>query len=224
MTAPSTKTEIVEELGESTLLLPFLVNRGLVANERAKYLLSLLQAARARADQPAEPFAVLRAERLAAGVRDPSYDEVVVTARRADDGRYLITGAARIHEELFAALGAQHGEQAILVRPEASTGDVAALAVCGGLLTARGARTSHAAVVARQLGVVCLVDCTVLTIDAEAHVVRIGTRELQEGDPITVDGSDDSVYAGALDLVEERPTELVGRVHTWQRDQSAQRG
>ncbi|NKQ58237.1 hypothetical protein HFP15_35835 [Amycolatopsis sp. K13G38] len=105
MTAPSTKTEIVEELGESTLLLPFLVNRGLAANERAKYLLSLVQTARTRADQPAEPFAVLRAERLAAGVRDPGYDQVVATARRADDGRYLIAGAARIHQELFAAIG-----------------------------------------------------------------------------------------------------------------------
>ncbi|TNC19381.1 hypothetical protein [Amycolatopsis alkalitolerans] len=104
MTALATKTEIVEELGESTLLLPFLVNRGLVANERAKYLLSLLQAARTRADHPAEPFAVLRTERLAAGVRDPRYDEVVAKTERASDGRYLIPGAGRIHEELFAAI------------------------------------------------------------------------------------------------------------------------
>ncbi|WIY06666.1 hypothetical protein QRX60_23490 [Amycolatopsis mongoliensis] len=104
MTAPSAKTDIVEELGESTLLMPFLVNRGLVANERAKYLLSLLQAARTRADHPAEPFAVLRAERLAAGVREPSYDEVATTARQAEDGRYLISGASRIHRELFAAI------------------------------------------------------------------------------------------------------------------------
>ncbi|NKQ58238.1 pyruvate, phosphate dikinase [Amycolatopsis sp. K13G38] len=122
-----------------------------------------------------------------------------------------------------ATARAEHGEPPILVRPEASTDDVAALAVCGGLLTAGGARTSHAAVVARQLGVVCLVNCTSLTIDTEAHVVRIGAHELQEGDPITLDGGDGSVYAGGLELVEERPTELIDRVHAWQQDQAAQR-
>ncbi|WP_020659037.1 hypothetical protein [Amycolatopsis benzoatilytica] len=105
MTVPAAKTEIVEELGEPTLLLPFLVTRGLAANERAKYLLSLVQAARNRADHPAGPVAVLRAERLAAGVRDPGYDEVVATAQRADDGRYLIAGAARIQRELHTAIG-----------------------------------------------------------------------------------------------------------------------
>ncbi|WP_020659036.1 PEP/pyruvate-binding domain-containing protein [Amycolatopsis benzoatilytica] len=118
----------------------------------------------------------------------------------------------------------RHGARAVLVRPEASTDDIAALAACGGLLTARGARTSHAAVVARQLGLVCLVNCADLVIDAKARTVRFGDLELREGDPITVDGGDGSIYAGALDLVEERPTDLIDRIRGWQRNRTAPRG
>ncbi|TNC19382.1 PEP/pyruvate-binding domain-containing protein [Amycolatopsis alkalitolerans] len=153
--------------------------------------------------------------RLASGVARRPLGRAVPASAGVASGPIALDATA-------AADRAQRGEPAILVRPEASTNDMAALAVCGGLLTARGARTSHAAVVARQLGVVSLVNCTALTIDAAARTVRIGTRELREGDPITVDGSDGSVYAGALELIEERPTEYVDRIRAWQHDHSAQ--
>ncbi|WIY06665.1 PEP/pyruvate-binding domain-containing protein [Amycolatopsis mongoliensis] len=152
--------------------------------------------------------------RLVPGGAQPSLGRAVPAGTGCATGPVALDATA-------AASHAEHGEPAILVRPEASTDDVAALAVCGGLLTARGTRTSHAAVVARQLGLVCLVDCTALTIDAEARTVRIGTHELHEGDPITVDGSDGRVYAGALELIEERPIEFIDRVHAWQRSRSA---
>ncbi|MFI5042383.1 MAG: hypothetical protein ACHQNA_11140, partial [Acidimicrobiales bacterium] len=80
--AGAAKHDVVDELGERVLLLPSLVNRGLEANDRAKYLLTLLQAARAHADDPAGPFSALREERLAAGVPDEQLDEVIGRARR----------------------------------------------------------------------------------------------------------------------------------------------
>ncbi|HVM65732.1 MAG TPA: hypothetical protein VMU14_12785 [Acidimicrobiales bacterium] len=98
------KHDVVEELGQRTLLLPDLVNRGLAANGRAKYLLSLLQAARARADAPSQPFSALREERLAAGVAVPELDEVVAGSSRLGPDRYRIPGARGIHRDLLAAI------------------------------------------------------------------------------------------------------------------------
>jgi len=111
---------------------------------------------------------------------------------------------------------ASRGDPVILVRGEASTADIAALEVCGGLLTATGARTSHAAVVARELGVSCLVGCTGLAIDAAADSLVIGEWRGHSGDTITVDGSSGAIYPGALDLVVERPTDLIAQVRRWQ--------
>ncbi len=111
---------------------------------------------------------------------------------------------------------AERGESVILVREQTSTDDIAALAVCRGLLTGSGTRTSHAAVVARQLGVVCLVNCTELSIDPHARTLRIGGTQLGEHDTITVDGSDGYIYAGELQLVEEYPIDLLEQVRGWQ--------
>ena len=100
----SAKPEIVEELVEAALTLPSLVNRGLEANERAKYLLSLLQTARAAADDPVEGRPDLREERHAAGVADPAFDDVVRLARPERDGSYVVPLAGHAHDELVAAL------------------------------------------------------------------------------------------------------------------------
>ena len=101
------KAGVLEELGHESLVLPTLVNRGLVANDRAKYLLSLLQAARSHADAPSGPCSSLHAERLAAGVADAQLDSVVEASSRVGGGGelYLIPGAARIHEQLADSIG-----------------------------------------------------------------------------------------------------------------------
>ena len=114
---------------------------------------------------------------------------------------------------------AERGEPVILVRDDASTDDIAAFSVCAGLLTARGARTSHAAVVARQLGMACVVNCADLTIDVHTRRATLGSCQLHEGEAITLDAAEGAVYQGILDLVEERPNELVKRVRTWRHDE-----
>lgn len=107
---------------------------------------------------------------------------------------------------------ARAGETVILVREDVATGDIAAIEAAAGLLAAHGARTAHAAVVARQLGKVCIVGCPGLEIDSGARTLRVGTRRLGEGDWLTLDGATGRVYAGALQAVRRRPEELLARL------------
>jgi pyruvate,orthophosphate dikinase len=111
---------------------------------------------------------------------------------------------------------AEAGEPVVLVREEASTDDISALAVCRALVTATGARTSHAAVVARQLGVVCVVGCSDLSVDLDRRRARMGVHELGDDSHITVDGGTGCVYPGELEVRFERPSELISRVREWQ--------
>jgi pyruvate,orthophosphate dikinase len=100
---------------------------------------------------------------------------------------------------------AASGTPAVLVRAQTLTSDIAGLIGSAGLLTGAGSRTSHAAVVARQLNKVCLVGCPTLEVDLTARVCRIGGRQLAEGAQISLDGNSGAVYAGRLGVVTERP-------------------
>ena len=111
-----------------------------------------------------------------------------------------------------AAARAAEGASLVLVRQDAETSDIAALEFAAGLLTGRGARTSHAAVVARQLGKVCLVGCETLRIDLSARTVRLGDLQLREGDVISLDGNEGNVYAGAVAAVLVPDAALVDRL------------
>ena len=97
---------------------------------------------------------------------------------------------------------ARAGVPVLLVRPDAQTDDIEALQRVQGLLTQRGARTAHAAVVARQLGKVCLVGCADLRIDAQRQTVAFGAHEYAVGEFLTLDGNQGIVYAGALAVVD----------------------
>jgi pyruvate, orthophosphate dikinase len=104
------------------------------------------------------------------------------------------------------------GANVLLLRQDAETSDIAALEIAGGLLTARGARTSHAAVVARQLGKVCLVGCDALQIDLARREVCLGERRLAEGRVLTLDGNEGTVFEGAAQTVQEAPVALLRRL------------
>jgi pyruvate,orthophosphate dikinase len=104
------------------------------------------------------------------------------------------------------------GAPTVLVRRDAETSDISALESATGLLTQRGARTSHAAVVARQLGKVCLVGCADLQIDEALRTVTIGRTTLHEGDVLTLDGNDGALYAGSAQTRIEYPMELLSRL------------
>jgi pyruvate,orthophosphate dikinase len=104
------------------------------------------------------------------------------------------------------------GAAVVLLRQDAETSDIAALEIASGLLTARGARTSHAAVVARQLGKVCLVGCDNLRIDLERRIAHMGEHALAEGAKLTLDGNTGAVYGGAARTMSDTPAELLRRL------------
>jgi len=126
----------------------------------------------------------------------------------------VAVGEAVFQPEAAVALGSS-GRSPILVRQDISTSDIAALAASAGVLTARGGRTSHAAVVARQLNKVCIVGCRELTILDNEKSCRIGDLILREGDSLSLDGNSGRIYAGQVALQVETPTTYLREVERW---------
>jgi hypothetical protein len=90
------KTQIVGFLGEQALVLPALLNTALIANERAKYVLTLLQMAASQAENPQASAPTLRKEREACGVAETGFDRVIAQAEHDGSGAYHIPGARRL--------------------------------------------------------------------------------------------------------------------------------
>ncbi|WP_423142418.1 pyruvate, phosphate dikinase [Parablastomonas sp. CN1-191] len=99
------------------------------------------------------------------------------------------------------------GEAVVLVRVETSPEDIHGMHAARGILTARGGMTSHAAVVARGMGRPCVSGASSISIDMQARTLRIGARQLAEGDVITLDGATGQIMAGEVPTIEP---ELVG--------------
>jgi pyruvate,orthophosphate dikinase len=113
------------------------------------------------------------------------------------------------------ALNAASSGPIILVRETASPEDIEGIRIASGLLTAKGARTSHAAVVARHMGKVCIVNCAGLEIDFVHNKCHLGGQVLREGDIISLDGNSGSIYTGVVGITYETPGELLEIVHSW---------
>lgn len=119
---------------------------------------------------------------------------------------------------------AARGRPAILVRDDVATTDIEGIAVAAGLLAARGSRTAHAAVVARQMDKVCLVGCAGLRCDPAARRIELGGQALAEGALLTLDANTGLVYAGAREVVEVRPAEWLAEVARWRAKPAKPRG
>lgn len=116
----------------------------------------------------------------------------------------------------------RRGKPVILVRETAETSDIGALSQAAALIAAEGARTSHAAVVARQLAKVCIVGCEGLRIDASGRRCTIGATTIREGDVLSVDGSKGEIYCGEVPVVRARPAELLERISQWRAEAAPQ--
>jgi pyruvate,orthophosphate dikinase len=92
----------------------------------------------------------------------------------------------------------QNGERVLLCRIETSPDDIRGMEAAEGILTARGGMTSHAALVARQMGKVCVAGCEALNIDYAARTMHIGETILKEGDWVSLDGSTGEIIAGKI--------------------------
>ncbi len=107
------------------------------------------------------------------------------------------------------------GEKVILVREETKPDDIHGFFKAQGILTSRGGKTSHAAVVARGMGKPCVSGCEQIVIDVNARRALIGEATLHEGDVITIDGSTGNVYAGEVPTVEAEVSEDMNTVLAW---------
>ena len=96
--------------------------------------------------------------------------------------------------------------QVILVRIETSPEDIRGMDAAEGILTARGGMTSHAALVARQMGKVCVAGCSALEIDYATGEMRVAGKVLKQGDWISIDGTAGDVIEGKI---ETRPSEVI---------------
>ncbi len=133
----------------------------------------------------------------------------IATAASAATG--VVSGEITFDEE-SARQRKQKGAQVILVRRDAETRDIAALDLADGLLTQHGARTSHAAVVARQLGKVCLVGCEAMAVDEVARCLVVGGVSYPEGAMLTLDGNNGNIYSGVAIVTKDVPTDLLARL------------
>ncbi len=152
-------------------------------------------------------------EQLLRPAFDPAAKEAAITSgRRLAKGLAAGPGAAsgRIaFSAEDAEVRAARGESVILVRIETSPEDLRGMNASRGILTARGGMTSHAALVGRQMGKVCVVGCDALHIDYDAGELRIAGREdvlLREGDEVSIDGTTGDVFAGSMPT---QPSEIV---------------
>ncbi len=98
------------------------------------------------------------------------------------------------------------GENVLLVRIETSPEDIRGMNAAEGILTARGGMTSHAALVARQMGKVCVAGCGALEIDYKSRSMRVGESVIREGDWLSIDGSTGEVIEGQLRTI---PSEVL---------------
>jgi pyruvate, orthophosphate dikinase len=159
------------------------------------------------------------AARLLAGI-DVESIEVVSIAGSAGEaplarGIAASVGVAsgRIAMDPARALDmAGDGRPVVLVRDDIATSDIAAIQAAAGILTARGGRTAHAAVIARQLGKACIVGCGELSIDPGERRCSIAGQVLHEGDVVCLDANTGAIYPGEMRIRRERPAKLLERL------------
>ncbi|GAA5166825.1 pyruvate, phosphate dikinase [Pseudonocardia eucalypti] len=130
---------------------------------------------------------------------DPSGNGDPVTA-----GMAASPGAAVgrvVFDSPAAVAWAGRGEQVVLVRKETNPDDLAGMIAANGILTARGGKTSHAAVVARGMGKTCVCGAEELDIDERGKAIRVAGQTVGEGDWISIDGSTGQVFLGQVPVV-----------------------
>ncbi|MCS6768544.1 MAG: pyruvate, phosphate dikinase [Candidatus Nitrosocaldus sp.] len=110
---------------------------------------------------------------------------------------------------------ASNGEQIILVREETKPEDVPAFFKAVGILTSKGGKTSHAAVVARGMGKPCIVGCSSIVIDEEHRRFTVDGVAVKEYDTITIDGATGKVYLGSVPMVEPELSGELRELLSW---------
>ncbi|CCH78318.1 Pyruvate, phosphate dikinase [Nostocoides japonicum T1-X7] len=130
---------------------------------------------------------------------DKSADREVLTRGMAASPGAAV--GAVVFDSATAVAWKARGEDVILVRKETNPDDLEGMIAAAGILTSRGGKTSHAAVVARGMGKTAVCGAEQLVVDVTAKEARAGEVTLREGDVISIDGSTGEVFAEALPVV-----------------------
>ncbi len=121
-------------------------------------------------------------------------------------------GQAYFDADTAEKMAKEHKLDTIMVRPFTKPDDVHGMIASKGVLTSEGGATSHAAVVARQFGIPCVVGASSITVDLDKRVMTVGDKVVKEGDWISVDGTTGQVYLGKMPTVApsiEEQTDLL---------------
>jgi pyruvate,orthophosphate dikinase len=137
----------------------------------------------------------------------PQYDAKAMSAAKKE-GRFYAKGVnaspgAAVGQAYFDAntaekMAKEHKQDVIMVRPFTKPDDVHGMIASKGVLTSEGGATSHAAVVARQFGIPCVVGASMIKINLETRVMVADGKEIKEGEWISVDGTTGEVYLGKI--------------------------
>ena len=133
----------------------------------------------------------------------PRFDESS-KARRIAKGMNASPGAAvgkAVFDSYTAVKWSRSGEDVILVRRETNPDDLEGMIAARGILTSRGGKTSHAAVVARGMGKTCVCGAEALEVDTKNKRFSVGKTVVKEGDVISIDGTSGAVYVGEVEVV-----------------------
>lgn len=109
----------------------------------------------------------------------------------------------------------KRGEKVVLVRLETSPEDIEGMKASQGILTVRGGRTSHAAVVARGMGICCVSGCGDIAMDEANKKFTLAGKEFHEGDEISIDGSTGKIYDGLIPTVDATIAGEFDRIMKW---------
>lgn len=149
--------------------------------------------------------------------KNPPKEKPIASGTTASTG--VATGIIALDENKAIQL-TNDGNTVVLVRAETSTEDIGAMHLANAVVTVTGGRTSHAAVVARQLGTACVVGCHSIQVDMKSRCLYINDQIYTEGEYLTVDADHGHIYKGHLEIEIHKPEDLLLRVREWQSTQS----
>ncbi|ARF72420.1 pyruvate, phosphate dikinase [Kitasatospora albolonga] len=119
-----------------------------------------------------------------------------------------------VFDSYTAIKWSRSGEKVILIRRETNPDDLEGMIAAEGILTSRGGKTSHAAVVARGMGKTCVCGAEDLEVDTKRRRMTVGGKVIEEGDLVSIDGSTGKVYLGEVPVVPSPVVEYFeGRMH-----------
>ena len=149
----------------------------------------------------------------------PMFDAAALKAAKAIGKALPASPGAACGKVYFSAedvkAACAKGEKCILVRLETSPEDIEGMASSEGVLTVRGGMTSHAAVVARGMGICCVSGCEEVKIDEEAKTFELGGKTFKEGDFISLNGSTGEIFGEAIKTVESEISGDFAKFMAW---------